>query len=190
VLRDFHSPNLLWLAEREGVARVGLLDFQDAVLGSPAYDVASLLMDARVDVSEVMELKLLARYAIGRKARDPGFDPVRFAGRYAVLGAQRATKILGIFARLDRRDRKPQYLRHLPRVWNYLLRSLQHPALAELQNWYLTHVPPPEIPATAPLDLEEFAPQPPADRQEAGAEAAAAQASDEPAPEPENSQQP
>jgi N-acetylmuramate 1-kinase len=143
VLRDFHSPNLLWLAQRQGIARVGLLDFQDAVMGPPAYDVASLLMDARVDISEALEIKLLSRYALGRKARDPSFDPARFAARYMVLGAQRATKILGIFARLDRRDRKPQYLEHMPRVWRYLTSAFAHPALADLKAWYAANVPPP-----------------------------------------------
>jgi tRNA threonylcarbamoyl adenosine modification protein YjeE len=159
VLRDFHSPNLLWLPQRTGIARVGLLDFQDAVMGPPAYDVASLLMDARVDISDAMELKLLSRYALGRKARDPNFDPTRFASRYVVLGAQRATKILGIFARLDRRDRKPQYLQHLPRVWNYLMRAFQHPSLAELRAWYLANVPPPEVPEV-PLHAEPTAESP------------------------------
>ncbi len=149
VLRDFHSPNLLWLPERTGVARVGLLDFQDAVLGPAAYDVASLLMDGRVDVSEALELKLLSRYAVGRGANDPSFDPTAFASHYMMLGAQRATKILGIFARLDRRDRKPQYLRHLPRVWNYLMRAFVHPSLAELKAWYLANVPPPATTAAA-----------------------------------------
>jgi hypothetical protein len=108
-------------------------------------------MDARVDISDTLELKLLSRYALGRKARDPAFDPTRFAARYVVLGAQRATKILGIFARLDRRDRKPQYLRHLPRVWSYLMRAFQHPALAELQSWYAAHVPPPPEMPIEPL---------------------------------------
>jgi tRNA threonylcarbamoyl adenosine modification protein YjeE len=153
VLRDFHSPNLMWLGQRQGIARVGLLDFQDAVMGPPAFDVASLLMDARVDVSEELELKLLSRYALGRKAREPAFDPAHFTHRYMVLGAQRSTKILGIFARLDRRDRKPQYLRHMPRVWMYLMRAFNHPALAELKDWYLANVPPPEIPS-AELQLE------------------------------------
>jgi aminoglycoside/choline kinase family phosphotransferase len=120
-------------------------------MGPPAYDVASLLMDARVDISDTLELKLLSRYALGRKARDPSFDPTRFAARYVVLGAQRATKILGIFARLDRRDRKPQYLRHLPRVWSYLMRAFQHPALTELQAWYAAHVPPPPDMTAEPL---------------------------------------
>jgi tRNA threonylcarbamoyl adenosine modification protein YjeE len=149
VLRDFHSPNLLWLPERIGIERVGLLDFQDAVLGPPAFDVASLLMDARADISESLELDLLARYAVGRSRQDPHFDPDAFATRYMMLGAQRATKILGIFARLDRRDRKPQYIRHMPRVWKYLTRALAHPSLGLLRAWYLAHVPPPALLAPA-----------------------------------------
>ena len=141
VLRDFHSPNLLWLPEREGVTRVGLLDFQDAVLGNPAYDVASLLQDARVEVPEIMEIALLSRYTRARLASDRSFDAAAFARAYATLAAQRASKILGIFARLDLRDGKPQYLRHLPRVWGYLQRSLAHPALMPLQAWYRANVP-------------------------------------------------
>lgn len=141
VLRDFHSPNLLWLPEREGTMRVGLLDFQDAVLGNGAYDLASLLQDARVTVPELMEIALLSRYTRARFAADKGFDAPAFARAYATLGAQRASKVLGIFARLDRRDGKPQYLRHMPRVWTYLQRALAHPALAPLGNWYRANVP-------------------------------------------------
>jgi tRNA threonylcarbamoyl adenosine modification protein YjeE len=140
VLRDYHSPNLMWLPNRTGIARVGLLDFQDAVIGSPAYDVASLLQDARVGVPETMEVALLSRYVRAR-LKEPGFDAPRFAQLYATLAAQRASKILGIFARLDRRDGKPQYLRHLPRVWTYLQRALAHPALARLRAWYGANVP-------------------------------------------------
>jgi tRNA threonylcarbamoyl adenosine modification protein YjeE len=139
-LRDFHSPNLLWLPEREGVARVGLLDFQDAVMGPTAYDLASLLQDARVDVPEMMEIALLSRYVRARM-RKGTFDASDFARGYATLAAQRASKILGIFARLERRDHKPQYLRHMPRVWNYLQRSLAHPDLAPLAAWYRANVP-------------------------------------------------
>jgi tRNA threonylcarbamoyl adenosine modification protein YjeE len=142
VLRDFHSPNLLWLPEREGVARIGLLDFQDAVMGSCAYDVASLLQDARVGVPEMVEIALLSRYTRARLTADPGFDAPGFVRLYATLAAQRASKILGIFARLEARDGKPQYLRHLPRVWSYLQRSLAHPSLAPLQAWYRANVPP------------------------------------------------
>jgi aminoglycoside/choline kinase family phosphotransferase len=140
-LRDYHSPNLLWLAGREGIAKVGVLDFQDCVLGHPAYDVVSLLQDARVDVPQDTELKLLALYARLRREADTGFDAAGFARAYAILGAQRATKILGIFARLDERDHKPQYLAHLPRVEKYLATDLTHPALAELKLWYEEHLP-------------------------------------------------
>ena len=144
VLRDFHSPNLLWLEERTGVARVGLLDFQDAMMGPPAYDVASLLQDARVDVPETLEFALLGRYAQARQSDDPQFNLANFVALYALMATQRATKILGIFARLDRRDGKPQYLRHMPRVWRYLRRSLAQQTLAPLKAWYDAHVPAPE----------------------------------------------
>jgi N-acetylmuramate 1-kinase len=141
VLRDFHSPNLLWLPARTGTARIGVLDFQDALMGSPAYDLASLLQDARVDVPELMEIALLSRYTRARLIADPKFDAPAFARAYATLAVQRASKILGIFARLEKRDGKPQYLRHLPRVWAYLQRSLAHPALAPLNSWYKINVP-------------------------------------------------
>lgn len=140
-LRDYHSPNLIWLARRQGMARVGIIDFQDCVLGHPAYDVVSLLQDARLDVADDMELKLLGHYAQLRRAADPDFDMPSFARAYAVLGAQRATKILGIFARLDKRDRKPQYLVHLPRIEKYLAKDLAHPLLSALKDWYETHLP-------------------------------------------------
>ena len=141
VLRDYHSPNLLWLPEREGVKRIGLLDFQDAVMGPAAYDLASLAQDARVDVPEMTEIALLSRYTRARLRDDPAFDAPAFARLYATMAAQRASKILGIFARLDQRDGKPQYLRHMPRVWAYLQRSLAHPALAALAAWYRVNVP-------------------------------------------------
>jgi aminoglycoside/choline kinase family phosphotransferase len=140
-LRDFHSPNLHWLAGREGLGRIGLVDFQDSVLGPPAYDVASLLQDARIDIPDEMELRLMARYARRRTSADPGFDADAFAAAYAVMGAQRATKILGIFARLDRRDGKPQYLAHLPRIERYLAKNLAHSLLAPIRLWYQTHLP-------------------------------------------------
>jgi len=134
----------LWLPQREGIARVGLVDFQDALIGPAAYDVASLLQDARVDVPETMEMNLLGRYVRARLGQDRSFDTGSFTLLYATLAAQRATKILGIFARLQRRDGKPQYLRHMPRLWGYLQRSLAHPALAELNAWYAANVPPPD----------------------------------------------
>jgi len=141
VMRDYHSPNIIWLPEREGIARVGLLDFQDAMMGPAPYDLASLLQDARIDVPEKLEVTLLGRYARARRDLDPDFIPADFIKAYSTLAAQRASKILGIFARLEKRDGKPQYLRHIPRVWNYLQRSLAHPSLAPLNAWYGVHVP-------------------------------------------------
>jgi len=144
VLRDYHSPNLLWLPERNDLARIGVLDFQDTLIGPPAYDVASLLQDARVDVPEAMEVALLSRYIRARRKGGRSFDITAFTRLYSTLAAQRATKIIGIFARLDRRDGKPQYLRHLPRIWNYLQRALAHPELASLKVWYEANVPAPD----------------------------------------------
>jgi N-acetylmuramate 1-kinase len=143
VLRDFHSPNLIWLDQRAELAKVGIIDFQDAVLGPAAYDLVSLLQDARTDVPEQLELALLTRYIKARRAADDSFDPAGFAELYAVMSAQRNTRLLGTFSRLNRRDGKPQYLRHQPRIWTYLNRSLAHPALARAREWYLANVPPP-----------------------------------------------
>jgi N-acetylmuramate 1-kinase len=143
VLRDFHSPNLIWLGDRSGIARVGIIDFQDAVLGPAAYDVVSLLQDARIDVPEALELALLTRYIKTRRDADASFDAAGFAALYALMSAQRNTRLLGTFARLNRRDGKPHYLRHQPRIWTYLARSLAHPALAKVQAWYAANVPPP-----------------------------------------------
>jgi hypothetical protein len=140
-LRDYHSPNLHWLANREGLSRLGLIDFQDAVIGPPAYDVASLLQDARVDVPVDLELRLLALYARLRATRDLSFDAGAFAGAYAAMAAQRATKLLGTFTRLDRRDGKPQYLRLLPLVERRLARNLAHPLLQPLRGWFEACLP-------------------------------------------------
>jgi aminoglycoside/choline kinase family phosphotransferase len=143
MLRDFHSPNLIWLDRRAGIERVGIIDFQDTVLGPPAYDLVSLLQDARVDVPEPLELAMLGRYVKARRLADPAFEPALFAERYAIMSAQRNTRLLGTFARLNRRDGKPHYLKHQPRIWTYLTRSLAHPALSGFRDWYATHVPPP-----------------------------------------------
>lgn len=143
VIRDFHSPNLIWLGDRSGILRVGMIDFQDAVLGPAAYDVVSLLQDARIDIPEMLELTLLTRYIKARRAADSQFDPAGFAELYAIMSAQRNTRLLGTFARLNRRDGKPQYLRHQPRIWTYLTRSLAHPALSGIREWYAANVPPP-----------------------------------------------
>src|ERR1044072_7540552 len=144
VLRDYHSPNLLWLPEREGIKRVGLLGFPGALRGPAPYGLVSLLQDARVDVPDAMEIALLGRYVKGRLSIDPDFATTAFVQLYVTLGAQRATKILGIFARLARRDGKPQYLRHMPRIWRYLRRALIHPAMNDLKAWYDAHVSPPQ----------------------------------------------
>jgi hypothetical protein len=139
-LRDYHSPNLLWRPEQQGLARVGLIDTQDCVLGHPAYDLASLLQDARVDVSNDEAAGLYAGY-IALRGADPRFDRADFDLSYAILGAQRATKILGIFARLSKRDGKHGYLKHIPRVSRYLELGLAHPRLKGLKVWFDRHLP-------------------------------------------------
>ncbi|MBN9280025.1 MAG: tRNA (adenosine(37)-N6)-threonylcarbamoyltransferase complex ATPase subunit type 1 TsaE [Hyphomicrobium sp.] len=138
VIRDYHSPNLMWLSD----GRVGVLDFQDAMRGPWAYDVVSLLQDARLDVPEDVERALLNRYRHEVAQREPDFDSAAFDSAYAVLGAERNTKVLGIFTRLAHRDGKRAYLAHMPRVWRYLERNLRHPALADLARWFDTHFPP------------------------------------------------
>ena len=141
VMRDYHSPNLIWLDENQGNARVGIIDTQDAVMGSPAYDLVSLLQDARLDVAAAVEQEMLAHYASCRLAGNASFDDAAFRASYAILGAQRAAKILGIFARLSKRDGKHGYLRHIPRVSALLERNLQHPALTELKAWFDQYLP-------------------------------------------------
>ncbi|HRD77710.1 MAG TPA: tRNA (adenosine(37)-N6)-threonylcarbamoyltransferase complex ATPase subunit type 1 TsaE [Hyphomicrobiaceae bacterium] len=141
LLRDYHSPNLMWRPERCGLARVGVLDFQDAMSGPWAYDVVSLLQDARLDVPEALERDLLAHYKREAAHIDTGFDPEAFDFAFAALGAQRNTKILGIFARLAKRDGKPQYLAHLPRIWRYLERDLSALDLEGLKGWFDHHIP-------------------------------------------------
>ena len=138
-LRDFHAENLLWLPDRHGPARVGLLDFQDAVVAHPAYDLVSLLRDARRDVGEE------AQAATVRRFLDlTGHAETSFAAAAAALSVQRNLRILGVFARLAARDGKTGYLRFLPRVWAHLLRDLEHPALADLRDTALRLLPPPE----------------------------------------------
>ena len=129
VLRDYHAENIMLLDD----GSLGLLDFQDALAGHAAYDLVSLLQDARRDVPRALEAEMIARYA----ARRP-FDDAA----YALLGAQRNAKILGIFTRLWKRDGKPRYLAFQPRVWAYLERDLAHPALVPVRAWFDAHVPP------------------------------------------------
>ncbi len=141
VLRDYHSPNLMWLPQREGIARVGLLDFQDALKGPLAYDLVSLLQDARLDVPEALEREQLDRYCAARSAQSGSFSANDFRSLYATLGAQRNSKILGIFARLAKRDGKRDYLAHIPRVARYLERNLAHEALGDLRRFYVREFP-------------------------------------------------
>lgn len=134
-LRDYHVDNLM-LLPRAGLAGLGLLDFQDALAGHPAYDLVSLLQDARRDVAPAAEERLLADYlAVAGVADAPAFR-----GAYEVLGAQRNVKILGIFVRLKLRDGRQGYVERLPRVWGYLDRNLAHPALRPLRRWFAANV--------------------------------------------------
>jgi tRNA threonylcarbamoyl adenosine modification protein YjeE len=141
VMRDFHSPNLLWRPEHEGLSRLGIIDFQDAMRGHPAYDLVSLLQDARLDLPDGLEAELLAYYCAEAARSGPPFDRAGFLRAYRLLGAQRATKILGIFTRLARRDGKRAYLRHMPRMARYLSANLTDPYLAKLKSWYEREVP-------------------------------------------------
>ncbi|MBO6724585.1 MAG: tRNA (adenosine(37)-N6)-threonylcarbamoyltransferase complex ATPase subunit type 1 TsaE [Rhizobiaceae bacterium] len=129
VLRDFHSPNLIWRAERSGNDRLGLIDFQDAVYGPAAYDVASLAMDARVTVSPELQERVVSAYTQARAQRG-AFDRAAFDEAFAIMAAQRNAKVLGIFVRLNRRDGKPGYMRHLPRCRTYFAQALRHPSLS------------------------------------------------------------
>ena len=142
VLRDYHSPNLLWLPERDGARRVGVLDFQDAPARPrrlrPRLTAAGC---ARRCARGAGEARSSTHYCALPGPRDPGFDEAEFAFAYAALGAQRNTKILGIFVRLARRDGKPHYLAHFPRIWGYLERNLRHVTLAPLAAWYERHFP-------------------------------------------------
>lgn len=135
--RDFHAENLLWLPDRAGPARVGMIDFQDALLGHPAWDLHSLLQDARRDVSPELEQAALDRYFAHR----PGLDREAFMADYAALATLNLARILGTFARLVVRDHKPRYRRFTPRLWRHLERNLDNPALADLKRWFDRHVP-------------------------------------------------
>ncbi|ESR25998.1 tRNA (adenosine(37)-N6)-threonylcarbamoyltransferase complex ATPase subunit type 1 TsaE [Lutibaculum baratangense] len=141
LLRDYHSPNLIWLPERAGTRRIGLIDFQDAMIGPSAYDLASLAMDARVDVSpdlfeEILRAYLAARAELGRPVAEETLRQ-----DVMVMAAQRTTKVLGIFVRLARRDGEPRYLSHLPRLEAYLGRALAEPLLRPVKEWYEEHLP-------------------------------------------------
>ncbi len=131
LLRDYHKDNLLWLPARPGVKACGLLDFQDAQRGHPSYDLVSLIEDARRDVTAAVHAACLQRYI-----DEAGIaDAASFRTGFALMSAQRHARIIGLFVRLLRRDGKPDYLPHLPRVWRMFERSLQHEALSPLRGW-------------------------------------------------------
>jgi len=138
VLRDYHADNLIWLPDRSPLARVGLLDFQDALLGHPAYDLVSLLQDARRDVSDDLHTAMMERFLSDYKENHDAF-----LMSYATLGAQRNLKIIGIFSRLCLRDSKPGYIDMIPRVWRHLKTDLSHPSLAKLRAFVERHIPEP-----------------------------------------------
>jgi aminoglycoside/choline kinase family phosphotransferase len=138
VLRDFHVDNLMQVAGRQGLEACALLDFQDAVAGPAAYDLMSLLEDARRDVSPAVRREMLAHYLA---ETDTG-GTTAFMRDFAVLAAQRHAKVIGIFTRLDRRDYKSAYLGHILRVWRLLEAALRHPALTPVASWFERHVPP------------------------------------------------
>lgn len=131
-LRDFHAENLIWMPGRQGVARAGLIDFQDALVGHPAYDLVSLLQDARRDVPPHLERKMVSRFIdlTGQDSQD-------FQAAYCALGAQRNLRIIGIFARLCIHSGRPDYITLIPRVWTYLIRDLQHPSLTSARDLLL-----------------------------------------------------
>lgn len=138
VLRDYHVDNLMQLDGRKDVQACGLLDFQDALVGPSAYDVMSLLEDARRDISDTLKSQMLERYLNAF----PDLNHENFSTAFAILGAQRHAKVIGIFTRLCWRDNKSTYLQHIPRVWRLLEHALQHPSLAPIANWLEHHIPP------------------------------------------------
>jgi aminoglycoside/choline kinase family phosphotransferase len=136
-LRDYFPENLMWLPGRAGAARMGLLDFQDAMLAPAVYDLVSLVEDARRDVPDTLRHAMLERY----RAAFPGQDRAAFDAAAAVMAAQRHARVIGVFTRLWKRDGKPIYLAHIPRVWRLMEQALGHPGLAPLRRWFDTHVP-------------------------------------------------
>ncbi|MFK7762447.1 MAG: aminoglycoside phosphotransferase family protein [Roseobacter sp.] len=138
IQRDYHAENLLWLPDRDGVARVGLLDFQDAMLGHPVYDLVSVLQDARRDVDPAIAQEMMDTFAANTH-----LDRIEFNRAFAVFGLQRNLRILGVFARLCMRDSKPHYVDLIPRVWNHILTNLQHPELADIGETIIRDLPAP-----------------------------------------------
>jgi tRNA threonylcarbamoyl adenosine modification protein YjeE len=134
LLRDMHSPNIIWRPQEIGVRRVGLIDFQDAMIGPTAYDLASLVQDARVDIPKPLADRMMVDYLALRHAQGP-FDEARFLKAWAIMAAQRNCKLAGLWVRLNQRDGKPQYMKHMPRTLRHLSTALGHEALAPLRDW-------------------------------------------------------
>jgi aminoglycoside/choline kinase family phosphotransferase len=134
LLRDFHSPNIIWRPDESGVRRVGLIDFQDSMIGPTAYDLASIVQDARVDIPKTLADQLMVDYVTLRRAMG-SFDEPAFARSWAIMAAQRNCKLAGLWVRLKQRDNKPYYMQHMPRTLRYLSTALQHEALAPLREW-------------------------------------------------------
>ena len=149
VHRDFHAENIIWLPERDGLKRVGLLDYQDGALGYRAYDLVSLLEDARRDIPDLLRNELVMRFAQAAKV-----EPELVETELAISGAQRNLRILGVFTRLAVRDRKRGYVRLIPRVWNHLQRDLCHPRLFDLANFVEQHFPYPDTEARGRIDAQ------------------------------------
>lgn len=135
-LRDYHAENVIWRPDQDGLGRVGLIDFQDALAGHPAYDLVSLLEDARRDVAPDLAEAMIARYLAAT-----GADETRFRSAYAALGALRNAKIVGVFARLAIRDGKPRYLDLIPRVARHLIGDLRHETMAPVRDWLARWLP-------------------------------------------------
>lgn len=134
LLRDFHSPNIIWQQRNSGIRQVGLIDFQDAMIGPTAYDLASIVQDARVTIEPGLQARLLSHYLESRKGK-PSFDEDAFLKAFAIMSAQRNCKLAGIWVRLLERDGKPGYMKHMPRTFRYLAAALSHPELAPLREW-------------------------------------------------------
>jgi tRNA threonylcarbamoyl adenosine modification protein YjeE len=137
LLRDFHSPNIIWRDDRTGAGKVGIIDFQDAMIGPTAYDVASLVQDARVTIRPDLSNALLERYLVLRRQQDATFDETTFRDTFAIMATQRNCKLAGIWVRLMQRDGKPGYMRHMPRTMEYLKAVLKNDRLSALRDWLI-----------------------------------------------------
>ncbi|NLS05903.1 tRNA (adenosine(37)-N6)-threonylcarbamoyltransferase complex ATPase subunit type 1 TsaE [Rhizobium sp. P32RR-XVIII] len=134
LLRDFHSPNIIWRDEKEGIQKIGIIDFQDAMIGPTAYDLVSITQDARVTIEPPLFKQLMNDYLALRRAQG-GFDESGFMKSWAIMSAQRNCKLAGLWVRLMQRDGKPGYMKHMPRTLSYLKLALEHDALAPLRDW-------------------------------------------------------